>query len=457
MNTLYRKFIQDDIEEANKEMYKYLGKEYITEEDDIDDTDDWDDNSDELSVDKNGIHYDRQGKKVYRLNFYLKKALMDTFVTPVLSKPSGKDALIDFTGTFIDEHYNALSAPGPIFSFTFGNKQTNELYGLFNLDKEKVYALFKQMIDESYFGTLSQFIDGWVRNAPHKILITAIIMYGIQNKDTDIQDCGEYLLAFTEYPILYRHYWPIGVKEDVMIYTLEHLGKKNIVNRVKNLKELLKYDGHKAVECVYGVLAKGYDHSYVEILRRLRNGINSKFKNISKMYHYYYENQATQHQNVSVFDDGELADQEGQSTNIAQIVDKTIGKFSLKDINQTMIGISANNAEVDKGLLSSFISQIYNTKNNKVPKLVENIITAFFTKNPTETTINSATFLTFGLALYRSIGTSKDPLYSEIKDILNFWMNDIINIREQYKREATIIAYTKAIFNYIILMIKYYN
>ena len=444
---LYDKFMRDHVIEANQEMYKYLGQEYIAEEDDIED-----DIIDEEDLDK-----EPNTKEKFKKNFYFQKNLVDPIINPILTKQSGQDHIIQFTGNFIDDHYTQLSEPGPIYSFTFGAKQVNDLYQLFGINGDQLFEMYQNMVNETFYGTISKFITGWIKHAPHKILLVGMLVWAIQNNNEDIRTCCEYLLAFTEYPILYRDYWKTGVKEDVMRYTLEHLGKKNIVNRVKNLKELLKYDANKAVECKLAALKEGADNSYTDFLRRLRNGINSKLKNISRAYYPYNDQQATQHNNVSVFDDGELADQEGQTTNIAQIVDKTLGKFSLKDINHSMVDIAANNAEVDKGLLASFISQIYNTKNSKVGKLVENVITAFFVKNPTENTVNSSTFLVFGLALYRSIGTSKDPLYSEIKDILAYWMNDIIDIRSQYKREATIIAYTKAIFNYIILMIKYYN
>ena len=77
------------------------------------------------------------------------------------------------------------------------------------------------------------------------------------------------------------------------------------------------------------------------------------------------------------------------------------------------------------------------------------IITIYFTKNPTDISLGGVEFVNFGLTLYRSIGTSKDEMYQDIKSILNYWMNNIINIRQTYNREATIISYTRAIFNYI--------
>jgi hypothetical protein len=39
---------------------------------------------------------------------------------------------------------------------------------------------------------------------------------------------------------------------------------------------------------------------------------------------------------------------------------------------------------------------------------------------------------------------------------MNYWMNDIINIKEFYNRPATIISYTRAIFNYMVMMINFF-
>ena len=122
-----------------------------------------------------------------------------------------------------------------------------------------------------------------------------------------------------------------------------------------------------------------------------------------------------------------------------------------------IVRIAADGAKVDKDILAGFINQIFGTKNNRLYKLVENVITAYFNKYPNATSVGSNEFVNYGIALYRSIGTSKDPLYHEIREILDYWMFTIINIRQYYQRDGTIINYTRGIFNYIIFMINYYN
>ena len=256
----------------------------------------------------------------------------------------------------------------------------------------------------------------------------------------------------------YITYWSTGVKPDVMKYTIEHLNSKFKVKKVKTLQELMKYDAHTVVSFFTPKMkASGQDNLYLDFIQRFRNQMNSTFKNISVAYYKNSELNATQHNTVSVFDDGSIANQDGISSNSSQIIMKTTNKFSQKEINAKFIEICAGINQVDKTLLAGFISQIYNTDNNRLSKFVENIIIAYFDKNKYESGIVSSVFLNWGIALYRSIGASKDPIYMEIRQILDYWMFDIINIRSRYQREATVIGYTRAIFNYIIFMINYYN
>lgn len=261
---------------------------------------------------------------------------------------------------------------------------------------------------------------------------------------------------FTEYPIMYQNFWSTGVREDVMNYTISRMSSKFKVKKLNNLKELLKYDSTKAVELKMDELRKGVDNVYLDLMYSIRSRINSTFKNISREYYNSIEMNATQHNNVSTFDDGEIADQEGHSSNSAQVIDGVIEKFALHEINPSMLRVAADGSSVDKGNLSGYLSLIYSDKSNRLNKFIENIIGMYFIKYPSNTGINAGEFLNFSFALYRSIGTSKDETLKELKDILNHWMNDVINIKQYYQREATIIAYTRAIYNYFCMMINYY-
>ena len=432
----YRDFMMDYMKEHRKKEYSLMSIEEEVEEIEL---------------------INEEGKDpVYKENYYLREHLQTPLITPVLANQKNRDEIVDFTGRFIDKHANQLSTSGPVYIFTFGEKEVQPLYDMFNVNGELLLNLYREMVKETYFGKISKVYDGFFEKAPHKILLVAILIDAIQNGYDDIRTCNEYLWAFTEYPILYRKSWTTGVKEDVMNYTIEHLGNKFKIKKMKNLQELLKYDANKSVENKLDQLKQGADNVYCDLTYRMRNQFKNTLQNIADAYYKNSKENATQHNNTTMFDDGEIADQEGHASQTTQIIERICEKFASKELNSAMLKIAADGAKVDKGNLNGFIVSIYADKYNQLNKFIENILGLYFVKYSGNSEIIAGEFLSFGLALYRSIGTSKDPVMQELKQIINHWMNDVVNIREYYNREATCIAYTRAVFNYFILMINYF-
>ena len=398
---------------------------------------------------------DREG--VYKTNFYMRDNLQIPIVQPILATQKNRDSIVDFVGKYLDSHADQLSTTGPVYIVTFRDKETKVLYDMFGTDGDKLYAIYNEMVNVTYNGKISKFYTGLLTHAPHKILLTAMLAEAYAKKYDDIITCCELMYAFTEYPIIYRKFWKIGVKEEVMNYTIEHLGAKYKAKQMKNILELLKYDAHAAVSFFSDKMADCADNVYNDLMQRMRNQIQSKMRNIARAYFKNVENNAAQHANVTEFDDGEIAEQEGHNSNMSTIIDKTNAKLAYGEINKGMVRIVAEKNQVDRSNIEGMISSIQSTKNNRIDKFAEDVITLYFVKNPSAVSLSASEFLNFGLSLYRSIGMSKDKMMVELKDIMNLWMDDIINIRSMYQREATVINYRRAIYDYFILMINYYN
>lgn len=435
MHDLYRKYLSEYIEEADKEKQSYLKLEntVITEKSNKD--------------------------NVYKRNFYLKENLQDKYIAKPLSDIKNREKIIEFVSNFLDEHQDQLNTSGPVYTFTFSKKETSVLYEIFNLSDEILLQLWENLIKETYYGTISAFFNGWVKNAPHKLLLVGLLIESLQKNYSDVVECCEYIWGFAEYPILYAEYWRTGVKEDVMNYTIERLGNKFKikVKNLNNLQQLLKYDAGSAIESFKERLIDGADNVYADFMQRMRNQINNTLKNISREYYRNSESNATMHQQQSEFDDGSKADQEGIGSNIHSFIDSTVEKISMGDIISPIVKVVSQASQVDKNNIINFLNMIFTNKNNKINKFVENIIISYFEKNPTATDIGGGDFVNFGLSLYKSLGISKNELYMELRNIMNYWMFDIINIRNMYQREPTIISYNRAIYNYMIFMINYYN
>ncbi|MDE7346903.1 MAG: hypothetical protein K2N48_09235 [Muribaculaceae bacterium] len=423
---MYELFMQEYLEEAMMEMNRYQG---ITE------------------TAKPGV---------FKENFYLRDHLQ-VKISPALAKPKNRDTIVEFIGKFMDEHSTQLGTSGPVYTFTFGEQQVQPLYEMFELTPDMLLEMYDKMVEETYYGKISSVYTGLAKSAPHKLMFTSMLIDALQNGYEDTVECCELMWAFSEYPILYRKFWQTGVKKEVMEWTIEHLGAKFQIKKVSNLKALLQYDAHTSVVYMTDRLKEGDDSVYMDFMYRMRNQIKNKLKNISREYFAANEKGATQHSKSSTFDDGSLADQEGHTTLTAQVVTTTVNKFAVGGINAALARTAAQASKVDKDNLITYLNQIMSTKNNRLGKLVEDIITIFFLKNPTSTGVGSGEFVNFGIILFRSISTSKDPMYQEIHQILNSWMLDIVQIQKLYQRPGTISNYTRAVYNYIVFMIASYN
>lgn len=392
-----------------------------------------------------------------KLNYYLRDHLQNTYVYDALSKPSIRNKIIEGLGTYIDSHSEALSAAAPMYQMPFGEKEESFLYEAFKITPQEVISIFNDMNEATFDGKMSKMFVSFVKHSPAKVLVTAMLIDALQNGYDDMVECAEYLWAFIEYPLLFHTYWRHGVKKDVMMATLEDLGKRYTITKSKNVQDWLKRDMENLVDSFSDRLKTGADHIYTSFMQNCRNWLKSKFQNIADVYYKHNEANITQHTQVSIFDDGTINDQVGLNTTIMQISTATINKFANKEISDSIIKAVCEYPKVDSELVKNYINKIYSTDNNKIPQFVEAVITAYFTKYPTEMRLEKGQFISFGLMLYRSISTSKKEIYITIREVLDYWMNTICDINSYTNRAATRINYTRAIFNYMIFMISSYN
>ena len=402
-----------------------------------------------------------------RKTFYLRDNLQIPLVKPVLANKIKRDSIFEFTGAFIDANERQLMAPGPLENFVFSDKEIDFLYGLFNLNRETLFSMITNMFEVAYDGSVKYHRDkSLASEVPHKILITSIIIQALQNNDDELLNAGALLIGFSEYPIIFRKIFKF-VDKEIMLYTLSHL-KNRFKIRSKNLTTVLaqiRYDAESSIDARKKELLIGMDIEYINFLNRVRGQMISPLKNIAKLYFQNHEDKKTQHTQISKHDDGTLADQAGYTHIMSSIIENTYSKFISNPIYSPIVNIITDRVDsdgnkksvLDKNKFITYINQVFTTKNNKLFKFIENIITVYFQEYPSSTSINTGEFVNFGLGLYKRISTSKKPLFQEIRSILDFWMFDVINIKEYTQNAGTIINYTKAIFDYMILMIKYHN
>lgn len=394
---------------------------------------------------------------VYKENFYLRDHLQLPIVAPKLKSKAVRDQIIAYTGQMLDERSSVLADPAPMKKFHYGEKDIEPLMKLFGVTKEQLWAMFQEVNKEAYYGRIPLDYVGWVKNAPWKLLFIAILIDALQNGYKEIVECIEWLYALNEYPIIFSNSWKTGVNPELMKYTIEHMSNQNTIKKVGNVKNLLKYDMDVSLEAHKDRLILGADHDYMDAIARFRNQIKNKFVIIARAYYKNHGDDLTMHQQDSMFDDGNINPLEGLAATMTHYIDKAMRGFAPKNINVGIARGLAQSAHVDAGKLEEFLRIILDAEDNQLREFIECVITAYFSNNQSDTKLGGKKFITFGLTMYRSMGTSKQPLFLKLRQILDLWMFDILKIQDIFKtRKATIIGYTRAIFNYMIFMINSY-
>lgn len=392
---------------------------------------------------------------VYIENYIYQQELVLNKIRPVMKDPANREKLLDFVGGFVNDHIRELSTSGPVHMFIFGDKQTDFLYEFTNTTKEEILALFEKVIVETYGDKLSLPLVGLVKNAPHKLLVTALIVDALQSNYDDIAQCCIYIMGFADYPMVYRSSWKIGVNEEVMNYTIEHLQKKFKIKAktLNNLLALIYYDMNKVFELCDEHLIVGADNSYVDYIYRARNQMKNTFQKIAEQYYANQKINATQYTVKDQNEEGIMLDQEGITSIMGNVVENVYTKLVTRGINKNLIKVAADSkGEISEAMLLGYVTRILDNKNNKIYEFIESLVMAFFDKNPTATSLSYG-FLNFAFGLYTSINRSKNPIYENITKIMDMWMFKILDIRKDYNRDATIINYRVAIYRYFIMLI----
>jgi len=408
------------------------------------------------------IYFENENSKtpVFIENYIYQKELVEAVIRNVMKSQANRDTLMQFTAKFVNDHSKELSTPGPVYTFTFAEKEISFLYKLFGINEEWILNLFQKVIDKTYMGKLSLPLVGLVKKAPHKILITGILVDAIQMNYTETAKCCEYLMGFADYPMVFRSSWKLGVNEEVMNYTIEHLPMKFKIKAksIYSVLGLIEYDMDKVRTLCEDRLKGGADNHYVDYIYRVRNQMKNTYQKIAEQYYKNQKNQSTQHTTADMTDEGMIVDQEGGiSTVITNITEITISRFVKGNINLNILKtIADTKEEIGAEILEGYITKIVSSKDNRLSEFIEDIVTLFFTKHPEETDIRPK-FLNFAITIYNSINRSTERLNKNIADILNYWVYDICNIKKDYSRAATIINYKISIYRYFVAMINHYN
>jgi len=394
-----------------------------------------------------------------KANYYFQENLMPLIESALT--PKGVDSLIDFVSRFLDDHFDQLNTAGPVYNITFTDKDSAFFYQMIGKSKDEILEMFDEMVAQTYSGenVNKVFRIYTTRVIPHILIFIAMLIWGINHQDNDVVECCQYLVVFSIYPILFRRYWKYRVRPDLMDYTIERLSNKNIIKKGDTVQDWLRHHGQTSVNNFRTRLVNPVpDGIYLDFALRVRSQINSALQVLSNAYYSNYAKDASQHITDSRYDDGNLVEQENQNAKAAYLAENIAIKMRSNQANQQFSNLVADAAKVSVDKMVNHINTILLHEESRLVKLIENILILFYKSKPLDDNLGSDVFLEFGLGLYKSISSSKDPLRKEITAIMDYWVHTILNLQQEYStRPASVKAYRRALYNYMIYMIRYYK
>lgn len=382
-------------------------------------------------------------------------------VDNILSTNAGKQRFNQIVNAFIDRNITKLTKSGPCDMVAFTDRDHKALFDLFGFaytidtrprvtSPNEITALVKEFSKTE--GISLKFFE----TNPSQVLLYYVIRYFTMNFDQKSLNSALSIYALCVYPLMFHKYFPYGVIEPFMQYTIDNLTDKFIIKKSKHVFGALMQSIQNSYEFHKKNFPKGNDAHMVAWVERIRNDQNSLFKKISNEYNKNYKEGNAARQSNEQFDrDTPIVDEIENATTVVQ---NLVQKVALPIIESGVDLLRAEAAAKMGGVSVSdcrhFLTNILISKNvTTMQTFIEAILFLYiYEDKKTERDIRSQYFLAWAASLFKKTN-SKNKNINTINTILNEWAEDS-GVYKKFIREASRINYKKAIFYYVILCIQ---
>lgn len=298
-------------------------------------------------------------------------------------------------------------------------------------------------------------VDYWLNNSS-QILFYFVIRYFTMKKDSKSLNNALAIYALCVYPVMFHKYFPYGVMEPFMQYTIDHLTDKFIIKRSKHLFDALMQSIQNSYKFHKNNFAPASDKNMTDWTHRIRNDQNSLLKKISNEYMYNWKHgNAARTQNEEYDDSTPIVDEiENGTTLVQNIVNKVTLPIIEDGVDLRLSAAAAKMANVGVSDCRFFLTEIIVNDNlETLQRFIEAILFLYiYEEKKGERDIRSQYFIAWAVSLFKKTN-SKNENIGTINDILNEWAAKS-GIDDKFSRVASRINYKKAIFFYIILSIQ---
>lgn len=376
-------------------------------------------------------------------------------VEECLKVPANVKKLKKIISDFVEKNTDKLTTPGPQYLIVFGDQDKDLYYKLFEMKKEEVLSAMKDVVKET--GSKSDF--KYLLGNPFLALLYYIIRYFTYHKDEKALNGCLSMFAIDVYWSIFTKYFPNGVLEPFMNYTIDNLTDKFIIKKAGTIFAALTESARRSYGFHESKIKSGNDAECVSFMQRIRNDQNSMFRTLSQIYYKNYKEGnaiATRNDNYDpsnpIIDDVRTS-----STEIQSVVDKTCMPMITNGIDIVLAEAAARMSNISITNLRIYLTKIFVSERlTEITQLVESMIFLFINESRRSVReIKSQYFLYWSGSLFKKTN-SKDGNIIRINAILDKWGTDT-GIYETFRSEGSRINYKKAIFLYIAMSVQKYT
>lgn len=355
---------------------------------------------------------------------------------------------------FINRNIEKLTTSGPVYLIPFTDRDKSDYYTLFGISEKEIKKVIKDHTKS--LNSASNFL--LLTQNPIFVLFYFVIRYFTLHQDNKSLNSALSIYALSAYPSIFSKYFPKGVIEPVMRYTIDNLTDKFLIKKTKHVFGVLVESMQRSYKFLKPYMKDASDKEVIRFIQRIRNDHNSLFKKISNMYMQNHKNgYAISTTNTTYDDNTPIVDEiNNATTEVQNAVLKVSMPIIANGVDIVRAEASAKMSGIGVSDCRFFLTNIMIDKNiDQLQRMIESILFLYiYEDKKTIRDIRSQYFLAWAASLFKKTNSKNDNIL-RINQILNHWAEES-GIYAKFRREASRINYKKALFFYVILSIQKY-
>lgn len=367
-------------------------------------------------------------------------------IEKALINPNNVKKLKTAVSDFLDRNNEKLTTIGPTYKIIFSVYDMEKVFDALELTSHKI----KEVIDSTPYLRNQKIIT----LTPYNVIMPLIIRYFRLKKDEDMAKTMLIYLTMSFYPLLHHKYFPYGLNENVMNYTINNLSNKFKIKQLGTIYHTLIDMAIVSDKNYSDALLRANDKDIVDYNLSLKTRMNMMLRKISIEFYKNKKNNLYLNTDTDSFEEDNYHEADNNTFLIDRITNNVTLKLMVDGPNSNLIKLSANYCQVSVNELRNYLNTMINTDNREEMKIIiESILFLFlFDSQNTSKDINSNRFLIYCLEIYKKSNTT-DKNIIKIKKVLDSWL-ERLGTYKKTQRLATINNFRKALFTFFVCTIQ---